>query len=140
MLFHLPTIAQQTEPSKFKIWKTLKIKEGQKIFIFRGKGVPLEGGGSENFILKGGSPISEGKFSRGRLITLCTLWRRKRKPSNGGIHSRWCGGHTLIYKGCPVGGGEEEGSPLHAGESRKLGYIGWLFLVTHWSACRMSSS
>ena len=104
MLFHLPTIAQQAEPSKFKIWKTLKIKEGQKISIFRGEGVPLEGGGSESFILKGGSPICEGEFSRGRLIPLCTLWRRKRKPSNGGIHSRWCGGHTLIYKGCPVGG------------------------------------
>ena len=27
---------------------------------------------------------------------------------NGGIHSRWCGEHTLIYRGgggCPVGGG-----------------------------------
>ena len=32
--------------------------------------------------------------------------------TNGGIHSRWCGEHTLIYKGgrggggaqCPVGG------------------------------------
>ena len=55
-------------------------------------------------------------------VPSCILWHRKGKPSEGGIHSRWCGEHTLIYRGGVPSAGR--GNPLHGGESTKLGYIG----------------
>ena len=46
---------------------------------------------------------------------LYILWGRKEKPTDGRHSLRWCGEHTLIYKGCAQ----------YMGESTKLGYIRW---------------
>ena len=68
-------IACQTDSSNTKSGKLQKLGGGQKIFIFRGD-CPMRGR-SENFHLclgRGHCPIRGGGwFSRGRLITLCTL-------------------------------------------------------------------
>ena len=54
------------------------------------------------------------------------LWCRKEGQSgDGGCSLRWSGEHTLIYRGCPVGG-----SPFHGGGINKIGIHRVVTLVT----------
>ena len=39
------------------------------------------------------------------MICLSILWHRTRQRSDGRSSLKWSGEHTLIYRGCPVGGG-----------------------------------
>ena len=72
-------------------------------------------------------PNRKSIYLPGRLIPLFILCHRKGQSTDGGPTLKWSEVHTLIYRGCPVGGG----SPLNGGINKSSLHMDQLF--THFT-------